>query len=73
MYDFFTTFNNIMSMKAPAPRPKPQTFPGAQLFPPTFPDFSGKNSGFKTVLINDMKPGTRKTFKVNNGQGIAFR
>lgn len=64
MIDFMTTFNKLMSMKQPQ-------FP--PLFPPLFPGIKGKKSVFKTIDFTDLAPGSKKTFRVDNGQGIAFR
>ncbi|XP_052102364.1 mytilin-3 [Mytilus californianus] len=69
MIDFITTFNKLMNMKQPQ-FPHPKSYPG---FPPLFPGIKGKKSVFKTIDFTDMAPGSKKTFRVDNGQGIAFR
>ncbi|VDI52415.1 Hypothetical predicted protein [Mytilus galloprovincialis] len=71
MADFMSTFNQLMSLQQPK-IPQPKSYPG---FPPLFPfpGIKGKKTAFKTIDFSDMAPGSKKTFKVDNGQGIAFR
>ena len=67
-----------MNFNAPS-IPKPRLFPdiSAQIYPPipapTFPSVPVQKPGFKSIVMNDLRPGTRKVFRINNGKGIAFR
>lgn len=71
MADFMTTFNQLMSLQQPKIS-QPKSYPS---FPPLFPfpGIKGKKTAFKTIDFSDLAPGSKKTFKVDNGQGIAFR
>lgn len=77
-YDFFKTFNRLMNFNTPS-IPKRRLFPdiSAQIYPtipaPTFPSVPVQKPGFKSIVMNDLRPGSRKVFRINNGKGIAFR
>ena len=70
--DFFNTFNSLMNINQKQ-LPNPEIFSDKPIYPQLYPTIPPKKSVFKTFALNDMRPGSKKVFKINDGQGIAFR